>query len=99
MTVEVRLRPEAEQDLTDAAAWYEEQRPGLGRQLIDEAQVLLSAIAERPLAYHVVHRATRRALLRRFPFGVFYLVEPFRSSSSVSSIAAVIPRCGKDELS
>jgi plasmid stabilization system protein ParE len=76
MTVEVRLRPEAEQDLADAAAWYEEQRPGLGRQFLDETQVLLSAIAERPLAYHVVHRATRRALLQRFPFGVFYLVEP-----------------------
>ena len=43
MTVEVRLRPEAEQDLADAAAWYEEQRPCLGRQFLDEAQVLLAA--------------------------------------------------------
>ena len=29
MTVEVRLRPEAEQDLSEAARWYEEQRRGL----------------------------------------------------------------------
>jgi plasmid stabilization system protein ParE len=79
MTVEVRLRPEAEQDLADAAAWYEEQRPGLGRQFLDETQVLLSAIAERPLAYHVVHRATRRALLQRFPFGVFISSSQLRS--------------------
>jgi toxin ParE1/3/4 len=76
MTVEVRLRPEAEQDLADAAAWYEEQRPGLGQQFLEEAQAMLSAIGERPLAYQLVHRTARRALLRRFPFGVFYRVEP-----------------------
>jgi plasmid stabilization system protein ParE len=76
MTFEVRLRPEAEQDLADAAAWYEEQRPGLGRQFLEETQAVLSAVAERPLAYHVVHRNARRALLRRFPFGVFFRAEP-----------------------
>jgi plasmid stabilization system protein ParE len=76
MTVEVRLRPEAEQDLTDAAAWYEAQRPGLGQRFLDEAQAMLSAISERPLAYQLVHRTARRAILRRFPFGIFYRVEP-----------------------
>lgn len=75
MTAEIRLRPEAERDLADAAAWYEEQRPGLGRQFLDETQVVLSSIAESPLAYGVVHRTVRRALLRRFPFGVFYCAE------------------------
>jgi plasmid stabilization system protein ParE len=76
MTAEIRLRPEAEQDLADAATWYEEQRAGLGLEFLQEAQVVLSSIAERPLAYQVVHRAAHRALLRRFPFGVFYRVEP-----------------------
>jgi hypothetical protein len=51
MTAEVRLRPEAERDLADAAAWYEEQRQGLGRQFLEETQVLLSSISENPLAY------------------------------------------------
>ena len=36
MTLEVRLRPEAEQDLADAATWYEEQRQGLGHEFLDE---------------------------------------------------------------
>ena len=31
MTMEVRLRPEAEHDLAESAAWYEQQRTGLGR--------------------------------------------------------------------
>ncbi|MGQ0834917.1 MAG: type II toxin-antitoxin system RelE/ParE family toxin [Gammaproteobacteria bacterium] len=75
MTVEVRLRPEAEQDLADAAAWYEEQRPGLGQEFLDEALAAFSAIAEMPLMYAVVYRATRRALMHRFPFGIFYQLD------------------------
>ncbi len=75
MTVEVRLRPEAEQDLTEAARWYEEQRPGLGQEFLDEALATFSAIAERPLASTAVYGSLRRALLHRFPFGVFYFVD------------------------
>lgn len=75
MTLEVRLRPEAEQDLTDAAAWYERQLPGLGHRFLDEVLVALSSIAEAPLIYPIVHRNTRRMLIHRFPFGVYYRVE------------------------
>ena len=37
MTLEVRLRPEAEEDLADATAWYEAQRQGLGQEFLDHA--------------------------------------------------------------
>jgi hypothetical protein len=46
VTLEVRLRPEAEQDLADAAAWYEAQRQGLGHEFLDEVLTMLSSIAE-----------------------------------------------------
>ncbi len=73
--LEVRLRPEAELDLEDAALWYEEQSTGLGHQFLDEAMTSLSAIAESPLLYSVVHRNTRRALMHRFPFGIYFRIE------------------------
>ncbi len=34
MSYLVRIRPEAERDVRDAVSWYEEQRPGLGSELI-----------------------------------------------------------------
>lgn len=74
MSREVRLRPEAEQDLVEAASWYEANQPGLGQQFLDEVQETLASIGERPLAYTLVHRSVRRALLKRFPFGVFYIM-------------------------
>jgi plasmid stabilization system protein ParE len=75
VTEKVRLRPEAEQDLAAAARWYEDQRPGLGQEFLDEALATFSAITERPLANSSVHESLRRALLHRFPFGVFYLID------------------------
>ncbi len=75
MTVDVRLRPEAELDLAESARWYEEQRQGLGQEFLDEALATFAAIAERPLASAAVYGSLRRALLHRFPFGVFYFVD------------------------
>lgn len=75
MTLEVRLRPEAEQDLVDAAVWYEERRQGLGREFLDEVLTMLSSIAKIPLMYPNVHRNTRRAVIHRFPFSVYFRME------------------------
>jgi hypothetical protein len=48
MTMEVRLRPEAEHDLAESAAWYEQQRSGLGQEFLDAALATFSAIADIP---------------------------------------------------
>ena len=75
MTFEVRIRPEAEQDISEAASWYEQQQSGLGQEFLDEALAVCMRLAEAPLAYELIHRCARRALLRRFPFAVFYIFE------------------------
>ena len=75
MTLEIRLRPEAERDLLDAANWYEEQQNSLGQQFLDKALAGFSAIAEKPFLYPIVHRNIRRSLMHRFPFGIYYKIE------------------------
>lgn len=75
MTIKVHVRPEAEKDLSDAAAWYEAQRPGLGHQFLEEVRAIFLKISETPLIYPNIHRNIRRALIHRFPFGVYYQVK------------------------
>jgi hypothetical protein len=60
MIVEVRLRPEAEEDLAESAAWYEQQRSGLGQEFLDEALATCFAIADIPNGFAVIHRSVRR---------------------------------------
>jgi plasmid stabilization system protein ParE len=71
----VRLREEADRDLTAAASWYEQQRAGLGHEFLDEALATFKLVAEQPLRYPAVHRDTRRALMTRFPFGIYFRIE------------------------
>jgi plasmid stabilization system protein ParE len=74
MTYVVRIRPKAERDVEDAHAWYEQQQPGLGGRFVAELDSIFARLEEAPLLYAQVHRGVRRAVLRRFPVGVFYLV-------------------------
>ena len=74
MTLSV-FRPAAAADVEDAFLWYESQRPGLGDEFLDEISLVLNAIVENPARFPVIHRETRRALLHRFPYSLFYRVQ------------------------
>lgn len=78
MSVPVVLRPEAQDELDDAYAWYERQRMGLGEQFLSAVQDVLDRIGEYPEAYAVVHRDARRGLVRHFPYSILYRVEADR---------------------
>ncbi len=64
-------------DVAEAAAWYDERQPGFGEVFLAAVDVLLDQIVEHPLRHRVAHASLRRALLPRFPYGVFYRVEGF----------------------
>ena len=68
----VVVRPAAAADLDEAFLWYEGQRTGLGLEFLATAQTLIDAVAQHPLRYPVVRRDTRRALLRRLPYAVYF---------------------------
>ena len=67
------VRPEAEADIGDAYAWYEAQRPGLGQRYLVELSRCLEQVQSAPKRYQPVRAEARRALLRRFPYGVFFV--------------------------
>ncbi|MFH1418392.1 MAG: type II toxin-antitoxin system RelE/ParE family toxin [Planctomycetota bacterium] len=75
MTRHILIRPEAESELADAYRWYEVQRSGLGLELLLSIEATIEGIRENPESFPVIHEGIRRALARRFPYGVFYLVE------------------------
>jgi len=78
MSLPVILRPEAEEDLTNAHHWYEDRLPGLGVRLLERVELALTHLAEDPDAWPIVHRNVRRVVLRRFPYALFYLRESDR---------------------
>lgn len=75
MSRELVVRPEAERDITDAAVWYERQSHGLGWDFTRVADACLAEIVRNPSRFPEVRGRARRALLRRFPFAVFFVVD------------------------
>jgi len=69
---ELVYRPEAAADVEEACAWYERQRAGLGAEFMAALQTAEDAVRATPLAFPVYRRDTRRYLLRRFPYRLFY---------------------------
>lgn len=74
MSYLLRIRPKAEAELSEAYTWYAER--GLGEKLMEAVETVLHQIQEQPMTYPIVHRDVRRALVRRFRYAIFYVLEP-----------------------
>jgi toxin ParE1/3/4 len=72
------IRLEAEQDMREAYSWYEKQIPGLGSNFLLKVDAALRSLQRNPIQYPLVHREVRRCLVRRFPYGIFYVAEDKR---------------------
>jgi len=72
MAAELVIAPEAEQDIAEAYGWHEDRRPGLGEEFLSCVDACVQAICRMPELHAQVHEDYRRALLRRFPYAVFY---------------------------
>ncbi len=75
MKFEPIILPKAEREIEKSYHWYEDESGGLGGDFLFELRALLSLIGRNPLAYPVVHRDLRRALMNRFPHSLFYVVK------------------------
>ena len=61
-----------------AAEWYETQAIGLGAEFLRALDAVFAAVAREPERYARTSAIVRRALVRRFPCGVFYRDSPDR---------------------
>ncbi len=75
MNLKIHFRLEAEADIEEAAIWYEKQRKDLGKEFLDVVLSMCDTISANPNLYPVVHRRTHRAVMHRFPFGIYYRIE------------------------
>jgi plasmid stabilization system protein ParE len=68
------VEPEAEAEIDEASQWYEANSRGLGTDFLRAVDGAPAAIQRNPLQHQIVHGVKRRAGLRRFPCGLFYIV-------------------------
>lgn len=68
----VEYHPAVAGELAEARDFYEERVPGLGREFIDEFERQVLKIAANPGRYMILERDVRRALMKRFPYLIYF---------------------------
>ncbi len=75
MSYRLIVRPLAEDDLLESQRWYEAQRSGLGGEFRAAIDGVFTRLVENSEIYPEVYRGLRRAVVRRFPYLVYFSVE------------------------
>ena len=69
------LLPAAKRDVKKAYQYYEEQRSGLGEAFLERVEECFRAIGRSPKAFQIVAKDARRAIVKQFPYVIFYRIE------------------------
>ena len=69
------VQPQSELDIQAAAVWYEGQRSSLGERLLAELDHVFRRIVDNPQQFPRLEDSVHRALLRHFPYGVYFVPE------------------------
>ena len=76
MIGQVIYLPEASAEVAAAYAWYEERSPGLGEDFLRCVEAAVLTIQRHPQLHPIAADDFRHALIRRFPFEIFYEPTP-----------------------
>ncbi len=71
----VIFTPAARAELIDAQNWYENEVPGLGSRFRAAVDAVVQRVGANPRQFPAVHKSIRRALLRRFPYALMFVIE------------------------
>jgi plasmid stabilization system protein ParE len=74
VSLPVITRPAAASEIEAAYRWYEKEREGLGSEFLEAVDKMVKAIAENPERFPAIRKDIRRAVLRRFPYSIFYRI-------------------------
>ena len=72
---QIILRPEVEIEIREAFQYYLDIEKQLGMEFIKFLDEAINSITRNPLSYQKAYKETRRILLRKFPYAVFYIAE------------------------
>ena len=70
----ITFKPEVYDDIKTAYDWYESQRVGLGEDFLLTLEESYVKITRTPKLYQGIYKLVRRKLVRRFPYGIFFVI-------------------------
>lgn len=74
--IDVVFDPDARAEFLSAVEYYEQCQKGLGKRFKDAVEAECSQISRMPFGFRVVQKHFRRCLVAKFPYAIFFSIEP-----------------------
>jgi len=75
MIYQLAIDPEAQTEFDEGYDFYEGEQSGLGEEFGDAVEVVLKRITKMPRLHSLVFGRIRKAVVRKFPYCVYYREE------------------------
>lgn len=75
MSYTIKISPLARLDIAESKAWYEERSVGLGDRFYQHVSERIDYLTHSPQHFHTRYEDVRCALTKKFPFGIFFIIE------------------------
>jgi len=75
MTRRIILSPDVEADIKAVELWYRRKAPSVGFRFRTELRLMLRLIAQFPYAFPVITGDVRRALMKAFPYSLYFALK------------------------
>jgi plasmid stabilization system protein ParE len=75
--VDLKRHPDAQRELDEGIAWYEDDYPGRGRRFLDAVHAMAKQVLATPHRFTAWRRGSdvRVAVVERFPYSLFFRIE------------------------
>lgn len=84
-TFNVKIEPEAIQDIQDAIHWYNNQQDGLGGQFYSQVLDRIESLRQNPF-YQIRYKNVRCVNLSDFPFMIHFTIEEVSRSIQIKAV-------------
>lgn len=74
MSYSLRVEADAEQEITEIGNWYQQKQRGLGVDFVTKLGDALELIRRRPFSFPEVEPETRRVIMKKYPYSVYFTV-------------------------
>ncbi|WP_409013369.1 type II toxin-antitoxin system RelE/ParE family toxin [Dyadobacter sp. CY343] len=82
----IQISRSAGRDIREAALWYNEQQPGLGRRFTHSVRGKLKLISKNPRLYELRYANVRVAILPIFPFAIHFRIDSAKKTVGIFGI-------------
>ena len=70
-----RFRPAALEEYEESTLYYATISPLVDRRFVSEIEAAIHRMRQHPKAWTIIEDDTRRCLVKRFPFGIYFCLE------------------------